>query len=162
MGSWTPHPMGRGKEMSWSDKDYVKLLLLRPDKGPDRWLIALRTTADYYGWTEKFEVWEPEVLYEEGGYRFMTDPGRRGRMYCESGRKHRISRSSSRKGMKAGLCNQFKVSYSCTLFDLAELAHFTKSDWYWMSGPTGERIGRDRWMQFHDAGTRTGRGAVSV
>jgi hypothetical protein len=35
--------------MSWVDRDYIKLLLGRPTKGKDRWLIALRTTADYYG-----------------------------------------------------------------------------------------------------------------
>ena len=149
--------------MSWVDRDYIKLLLLRPAAGPDRWLIALRTTADYYGWTKQFEVWSPKPVRVEGERQFFRDPGRRGKMYCESGRRHRISRDPSRRGHTPGHCNQFKVSTSCTMFDMAELAYLTEVDWYWMTGPTGERISRDKWLQIHDAGTRTeGRGLVSV
>ena len=149
--------------MSWSDKDYIKLLILRPDSGPDRWLMALRTTADYYGWTKHFEPWSPKPVGTSGRYTLMMDTGRRGRMYCESGRKHRISRDPSKNGHKPGLTNQFKVSESCTLFDLAELAYLTNEGWYWMSSPTGERISRDKWLRMHEAGTRReGRGLVSV
>ena len=148
--------------MSWSDKDYVKLLLYRPPTGADRWLIALRTTADYYGWTQKFETWGPKIAYSQGGYDFVASPSRRGRMYCESGRKHRISRDPSRRGHTPGLCNQFKLSNSCTLFEMAELAYLTEVNWYWMSGPTGSRISRDEWLRMHEANLRIERGAVSV
>ena len=149
--------------MSWVDSDYIKLLLLRPTKGPDRWLIALRATADYYGWTEHFEVWSPKPIGTSGGYTLCADPGRKGKMYCEGGRRHRISRDPSRRGHTPGLCNQFKVSRSCTMFDMAELASLTDVDWYWMSTPTGERLSRERWLAIHEAGTRKqGRGLVSV
>ena len=149
--------------MSWVDSDYIKLLLWRPETGKDRWLIALRTTADYYGWTKEFEEWSPKVIGTSGGYQLCTDPGRRGKMYCEGGRRHRISRDPSRRGHTPGLCNQFKVSRSCTLFDMAELASLTEVNWYWMSAPTGERISRDRWLAMHEAGTRNQRaGLVSV
>ena len=149
--------------MSWVDSDYIKLLLLRPTKGPDRWLIALRATADYYGWTEHFEVWSPKPIGTSGGYTLCADPGRKGKMYCEGGRRHRISRDPSRRGHTPGLCNQFKVSRSCTMFDMAELATLTDVNWYWMSTPTGERLSRERWLAIHKAGTRKdGAGLVSV
>ena len=93
---------GRGTEMSWVDSDYVKLLLWRPEAGPDRWLIALRTTADYYGWTKNFEVWSPKPIGTSGGYQLFADPGRKGKMYCEGGRRHRISRDPSRRGHTPG------------------------------------------------------------
>ena len=149
--------------MSWSDKDYVKLLIWRPQSGAARWLIAMRATADYYGWTEQFEAWTPKTLFTQGGREFMTSPSRRGRMYCEGGRRHKISRDPSKRGKVPGLTNQFKVSESCTLFDLAEVAYLTQVDWHWMSAPTGERLSRDQWLRMHEAGTRrNGRGLVSV
>ena len=148
--------------MSWSDKDYVKLLIYRPPTGADRWLIALRTTADYYGWTKHFEAWSPKPHLVTEKYTFIASPTKRGRMYCEPGRRHRISRDPSRRGHTPGLCNQFKLGSSCTLFDMAELAYLTDVNWYWMSGPKGARIGRDEWLRMHEASLRTGRGAVSV
>ena len=149
--------------MSWVDSDYIKLLLLRPESGPDRWLISLRTTADYYGWTKHFEPWSLKPIGTSNGYTLCADPGRRGKMYCEGGRRHRISRDPSRRGHTPGLCNQFKVSRSCTMFDMAELASLTDVDWYWMSTPTGERLSRERWLAIHKAGTRKdGAGLVSV
>ena len=72
--------MGRGTAMSWVDSDYIKLLIWRSPSGPDRWLISLRATADYYGWTKHFEVWSPKVIGTSGGYQLLTDPGRRGKM----------------------------------------------------------------------------------
>ena len=137
--------------MSWSDKDYIKLLIERPETGPDKWLIALRTTADYYGWSEKFPEWSPKVHSTDGKYEFVASPTRRGRMYCESGRKHRISRDPSRRGHTPGLCNQFKVSNSCGIKDLAEVAALTDGEWFWMSSPRGERISREKWAEFWQA-----------
>ena len=54
--------------MSWVDSDYIKLLIYRPESGPDRWLIALRTTADYYGWTKNFEPWSLKPIGTSNGY----------------------------------------------------------------------------------------------
>ena len=146
--------------MTWDGSKYVKLLIWRPDQGPDRWLIALRTTADYYGWTQEFEEWSPKPAFVENGITFVRDPGRRGEMFCEGGRRHRICRSPNKGGQPAGLTNQFKVSNACTLLDLAELANFTQQDWYWMSGPTGERISRIRWASIYATGTHRRRGGL--
>ena len=149
--------------MTWDNSKYIKLLLHRPERGPDRWLIALRTTADHYGWTEEFEEWAPKPAFVENGISFFYEPGRRGEMFCEGGRRHRICRSPSKGGQPAGFTNQFKVSSSCTLFDMAELANFTKQEWYWMTSPEGERISRIRWASIYEAGTHLQRrGLVSA
>ena len=154
--------MGRGEAMTWDNSQYVKLLLSRPDSGRDRWLIALRATADHYGWTRHFEPWSPKPVATDGKYVFITDPGRRSEMFCESGMRLRICRSPKTGGNPAGLTNQFKVSRSCTLFDISEVAYLTDVNWHWMTGPFGERITRDRWLAIHEEGLRAGRGAVSV
>ena len=148
--------------MTWDGSQYVKLLIWRPDKGPDRWLIALRTTADYYGWTEQFPRWTPKIVSGSGKYAWCMDPGRRGEMFCESGRKQVICRAASRHGNPARMTNQFKVSASCRLFDLAEVAALTNVDWHWMSAPNGERLSREHWLSLYEAGPRRGRGAVFV
>ena len=48
-------------------------------------------------------------------------------------------------GLPAGFTNAFKVTSNTGLFDLAELAHFTKVDWNWMESLCGQRIDRERW-----------------
>ena len=138
--------------MTWDNSKYVKLLIERPESSVgDKWLIALRSTADYYGWTQEFEIWSPKPLYEEGGYKFCMSPGR-GEMFCESGQRHRICRAETTAGYPRAKTNQFKVSRTCGLFDLSEICHFTQGDWYWMSSPSGERISRDRWESIYQKG----------
>ena len=149
--------------MTWNPNLYIKLLIERPASSVgDKYLIALRTTADYYGWTQEFERWTPKVVREEGGYKFCMAP-MRGQMFCEAGRRHRICRTKTTAGYPAGKTNAFKVSRTCGLFDLSEIAHFTQGDWYWMSSPSGERISRDRWEAIYEtAGQNRGAGLVSV
>ena len=129
----------------------MTLKLGQTKSGNAKTLHALRTTADYYGWSEEFEPWGPKVVAVVGNKTFVQDPGRRGEMFCEAGRRHRICRSPSTAGMPRGLTNQFKVSANCGLRDLAELANFTKGEWYWLDSPFGERISRDRWAEMYEA-----------
>ena len=140
--------------------DFVKLLLWRGSGKKDKYLVALRTTANYYGWTKEFESWSPRPIYQSGGYDFCLDPGRKGNLILASGKRIRICRSPKRQGNPKGLTNQFKVSRNCGLLDLAELAHFTESDWHWMDGPYGERIGRDHWERIYQAGIPGRRGVA--
>ena len=146
--------------MTWDNAKYVKLLLTRQEGKQDKWLIALRTTADYYGWTEQFPVWTPRTVAMQGERRISLDPGRRGRLECEGGRRHRICRSPSKRGFPAGMTNAFKLSANCGLVDIAEVAHFTQSDWYWMTAPNGERISRERWEEIYQVGISRKRGGL--
>ena len=147
--------MGRGRAMTSSETDFVKLVIYRDSAGEARWIQALRTTADYYGWTEEFEPWRPKVVGESNGYQLFYFPHRQGRGVASGGRRIRICRSTSKNGHPHGLTNQFTVSNSCRAIDLAELAHFTKVDWNWMSSPVGTRISRDRWEEIYQAGGRS-------
>ena len=135
--------------MTWDNSKYIKLKIgLQPEKG-SKYLIALRSTADYYGWTKEFEEWTPKFVSSSGDRRFFVDTGRRGGLRLAGGRRHRISRSPKTSGWPAGMTNQFRVSARCGLVDLAELAHFTEGDWHWMEGPFGERISRARWESLY-------------
>ena len=124
---------------------FVTLKLGETSGGHAKKLHALRSTADYYGWTKKFEPWVGKLAFEQGGRTFLRDAGRRGHPQNSSGYRVRICRTSDLDGFPAGFTNAFKVTTNTGLFDLAELAHFTDVDWYWMSTRTGERISRERW-----------------
>ena len=137
--------------MTWDNNKYIKLLLERKQGQQDKYLIALRTTAEFYGWTEAFCEWESKVLFSDGHYSYCAHPGNKGEMFCEAGTRLRICRAPTRSGYPRGKTNSFKVSNNCTISDLAEVAHFTEGDWYWMSTPYGERIGRVRWDDIYQA-----------
>lgn len=139
--------------MSKQPYDMVKLVLRRQKSGAARYLNAWRATADFYGWTEAFDLWTPPIRYSEGGYDFFQMPGRSGRGVERGGKNIRISRSPSRRGNPKGLTNRFTVSNSCTKFELAEIGHFTSVDWYWMESVSGERLSRDKWESIYEAGT---------
>lgn len=95
--------------MTWDPNAYVKLLLRREEGKRDKWLIALRTTADYYGWTQEFPIWRPKTVVQGPTYTFVSDPGRKGRMFWEGGRQHRICRSPKKAGFPRGLDEPVQV-----------------------------------------------------
>lgn len=146
--------------MTWNKAEYVKLLLWREAGTQDKYLVALRTTADYYGWTQEFEVWTPKPIGTIGKYTLCMDPGRTQASIHRAGKPHRISRSPSKHANAAGLVNQFRLSRNCGLFECAEVAHFTQGDWYWLEGPYRERIDRERWEAIYEAGPHERRGGL--
>ena len=149
--------------MTWDPQKYVKLLLEREIGQKDKYLIALRTTADYYGWSQAFPIWTPKVVETRDGIQLCRDPGRRGTLLGEAGTRLRVSRSKSTAGHPRGEVNAFKVSNNCTLWDIAEVAHFTNGDWYWMTSPVGTRIRRENWeARYQSKEPQQRRGLVSA
>ena len=141
--------------------DRIRLVLRWPDGQRVRSLWALRATADYYGWTNHFEVWRPKTAFSDGRYQFFQMPCSAGRGKANGGRQLRISRAKSAHSNPAGLTNKFMVSNSIRKFDLAELAHFTQGDWTWMEDLSGKRLSREHWAHIYAAETpRIGRGLV--
>ena len=124
---------------------YVTLKIGETKSGQPKKLHALRTTADYYGWTKHFPIWVAKRIDGPGKYVFALDPGRSGHPQNSSGYHVRICRSPVTSGLPAGFTNRFKVTSNTGLFDLAELAHFTDVDWEWMEGPTTGRVSRADW-----------------
>ena len=133
------------------ESDWVKLVVGLQNTRNTKWVMALRSTADHYGWTEEFEPWRPGDARLQGGVVTFQDPGRRGRPGAGGGTTLRISRSPDRDGYAAGMVNRFRVSCRVGLADLAELAHFTKGDWHWMEKLGGGRLTRDEWEAIYQA-----------
>ena len=143
--------------------EHIKLVLWWPEGQTCRYISALRSTANYYGWTKEFELWRPKVLYTSRGFAYSVMPKREGRGHAVGGKRIRISRSPSKCGHPAGLTNQFKVSNSCRTADLAELANFTQGDWHWMEDLSGQRLSKEHWADIYSGASRqNGRGLVSV
>ena len=135
--------------MTWDPNKYVKLLLNREEGKQDKWLMALRTTADYYGWTQEFPTWTLRPFVQGTKYTFAISPGGKGRLQFEGGRRHYVCRSPKTGGYPRGFTNAFKLSANCGLADIAEVAQFTQGDWYWMTSPYGERLSRDQWLAMY-------------
>ena len=143
--------MGRSCTALGMTDEHIKLVIWWPDGQTCRYISALRSTANYYGWTKEFEPWVGKPVSSEGGRTFLLDAGRRGHPQCSSGYRVRICRTSDLDGFPAGFTNAFKVTANTGLFDLAELAHFTEGEWYWMTTKTGERVSREKWAARYKA-----------
>lgn len=138
--------------MTWDSSKYCKLLIRREPNKRDKYLIALKTTADFYGWREAFPEWRLRPVRTEGDRVFSYDPGRRGEMFCEAGRRHRISRSPLKGRHVRGYVNAFKVSNNCGMFDLAEIAEVTRRAFHWLQAPDGSYLSRDTWHNVYLTG----------
>ena len=149
--------------MTVAGRDYVKLLIGREAGTRDRYLIAQRATADYYGWTKEFPAWRPRMAPGQSDPNIVLCPSRRGELRTEAGKRLVISRAPSTAGWPRGKANAFKVSNNCTNLDLAEIAHFVDVDWYWMEGLFGQRRSREEWEAIYQSGnTRVRGGLVSA
>ena len=146
-----PDPQGSDANMNSPDGQYIKLQLGTRETTKPKWLIALRTTADHYGWTEQFEIWTPKKHVDDEG-RATCFIGTRAAKRCRpGGRAHVICESPSKIGNPAGLTHQFRLSRNTTLLDIGELAHLTKQDWHWLTAPNGERWSRCKWEAVYNS-----------
>jgi hypothetical protein len=140
--------------------DHIRLVLWWPQGQTCRYVTALRSTADYYGWTEEFELWRPKTVKTTALGDWCHVPSREARGRASGGKRLRICRSPSKKGMPAGFTNQFTVSNSCRTIDLAELANFTQGDWHWMEDLSGQRVSKEHWAEIYDKATSRRRGGL--
>lgn len=142
------------------DGQYVKLQLGTSDTTKPKWLIAMRATADYYGWTKHFEPWGPKPIAEVNGVTYAMHPGTRGGNQWAGGVKLRIGRAEPGLGYARQATNRFRVSSAVSQFDLAELAHFTEGDWHWMETKAGVKVTADRWESMYQVGTAGRKGGL--
>ena len=101
-------------------------------------LLVLKTTADFYGWSEFFPtVVEARELEADGSGLVFNR--------CANGRTRgrystlRISRSSDKQGNPRALTNQFRVSKNATMKDMAEIAKGVSQDFGWMEDKSCRR-----------------------
>ena len=129
------------------DEQFVKLLVKRDTGTQDKFLIAMRATADHYGWLEEFPIWTPKPSYTQGGREYFLMPSTRGELRCQGSISLTVSQSPSKHSFTKGLVHRFQLSHNCGLWAISEVAHFTQRDWHWMSDPKGQRIDRARWEE---------------
>lgn len=126
-------------------KHFIQLNVASGAAGVQRWFRVRRDIAEFYGWTEGYDVageTEPGAPVERS---FRTMPTTAFRPDI-GGRKIRISRSPRRDHYPAGMVNQFRISRTCNNTDLAELARLTTADWSWMETAHGQIWTRDEWL----------------
>ena len=145
------------------EEQFVKLLLNRETGTRDKYLVALRATADHYGWTQEFPIWTPKPSYTQGGREYFLMPSTRGELRCQGSKAIYISESPSKHSFAKGQVHRFQISWNCGLLDIAEIAHFTQREWHWMTNPDGQRIDKAHWeRRYQNQTTRRARGLVSV
>ena len=117
--------------------EYVQLCISEKPTGRLAWVKARRGTAEALGWTEHFKSVNQHRAEQSpnGTVKLRTKSRDRGR----GGRRIQLGAGRDNHRPGPGERRQFKVGTTCSLFDLAELFHFTKGDWEWMSTPAGVR-----------------------
>ena len=137
---------------------YSRYILRRTRAGNPITIRARTATADFYGWSNHFEKYTPDVWTDPNtGTRYITNT-RLGKESKQAGFSILISRSSSRSKGLATYCNYFRISGEATIADLATVAAKTDVDWNWMETPSGERRSREKWLSLHEAWTQGGGG----
>ena len=110
-------------------------------------LIALKSTADFYGWTEVFPTLNEakRVDYPDG---LMPHPGRKNlRRY----RAHPlvICRSDvTKQGFPVRLTNRFRVTNNARALDLATIAQATQIPFSWMTDKNNTRLCAEHWLSY--------------
>ena len=124
---------------------FSNLVIRRTNAGDAVSIRVVKETADYYGWSEAFED------YTKSRKDFLGD---RYNAFCPSlgkgalrgGRRHRICRDPSKKGMPAGKTNCFRIVGPWSRKDFVQLAVVAGDKFEWMEGQYGERISREDWL----------------
>ena len=129
--------------------DYVKLAISEKPSGRIAWVMAKVGTAEALGWLEHFETFTQHVAKRSPDGLVYNSAS--SRWNGVGGKRVRIGFSSDYHRPRPGDRRQFKVGSTCSLFDLAELAHFTSGDWEWMSTPAGVKRTRCEWDSMYQA-----------
>ena len=123
--------------------EHVKRVVRELPCGHVSWVRAFRATHDFFGWSDQFQtqVQHSAKKHPMGLVQFTAkDSNRKG-----DGVGMMIWRVRDRHRPGPQGRHRFRVSRNFTLRDTAELAHFTKGDWHYMTSPTGEIRSREEW-----------------
>lgn len=128
----------------YGNDDYCELAVRRIRKGNWVRLIALKPTAEFYGWTTVFPlVREAQDVDYPGGIRPM--PVRRNLTNYRALPLYVCRSKSNRQGFPRGLTNRFRVTNNATRLDLAAIAQAIQIDYGWMTARYGERVPKCQW-----------------
>jgi hypothetical protein len=127
--------------------DFIELAIRRIAFANWVRLIALKTTADFYGWTEVFPSLNEakRVDYPDG---LMPHPGRKN---LRRFRAHPlvISRhEGSKHGYPVRLTNRFRVTNNAGVLDIANIAQSTQIPFSWLTDKRGTRLCAEHWLNY--------------
>lgn len=126
---------------------FENLVVRRTNAGDAVSLRVVKETADYFGWTEAFEDFTKSRKAFMGD-RYNAYHPRIAKGASMGGRRHRICRDPSKKGMPAGKTNCFRIVGPWLRRDLVQLAVVAGEKFEWMEGFYGERISREDWLSW--------------
>jgi hypothetical protein len=127
--------------------DFTQLAVRRISRSNWVRLIALKATADFYGWTEVFPSFNDaqRVDYPEG-FRPMPN-----KLNLRRFRAHPlvICRTDvTKQGFPVRLTNRFRVTNNAAVVDLATIAQATQIPFGWMTDKSGTRLCQEHWMTY--------------
>lgn len=113
-------------------------------------LLVLKTTADFYGWSEFFPTVVDARLLESPDGGLVLNRYANGRT---RGRYStvRICRGTSKQGHPRELTNQFRLSKNATMKDYAEVAKGVSREFGWMEDHACRRRSQDEWLSIAEA-----------
>jgi hypothetical protein len=130
--------------------NWTKLAVRRLAKNRYVTLLVLKTTADFYGWSEFFPTVADARFTEAGETGLVLDRSQGGRTRGRYATV-RICRGTSKQGHPKELTNQFRLSRNATMKDYAEVAKGVSRDFGWMEDHACRRRSKDEWLSIADA-----------
>ena len=130
--------------------EHVSLVIRGLSRKRCVWVRAMQATVNFMGWGKEFES---EMLYKAANsYDGLVQLSKKGHNSKLHGRAMQIYRRRDRHRPGPQNRHGFRIATHATLLDVAELAHFTTCDWYWMTSPNGELRSREEWDAIYQAG----------
>ena len=128
---------------------HVELILRSYPKGDYAKIWVKYETAEFFGWLDEFESYPEMVKREIAEGKRTTVRLRRKTSRRITGKECRIGRGQVMRRNEGGLTHAFRLGRLVTNRQLAELAHFTKGEWYWMEDVGGIRRTREQWLDLY-------------
>lgn len=131
--------------MVYKLSDFVELAVRRISKSNWVRLIALESTADFYGWTEVFPSLNEakRVDYPDG---LFPHPGRKNLRMFRAQPVHICRSETTKHGFPIRLTNRFRVTNNTRDVDLIAIAQATQIPFGWMTTRSGQRREQEYWM----------------
>lgn len=135
---------------------FVRLVLWTQGAGRTATVACQRATAEFFGWTNHFEDLNLKPDYVINGRGYYRDNKRvRGRSGAVGGTRVRICTAESRAGNPSRATYTVRLNSRATLYDQAELAHFTERPFAWMETKCGRRISKEHWEELYQVGAHS-------
>ena len=131
--------------MAQESRSHIQLILRSYPKRDYAKVWVKEPTAQFFGWLDHFETYTEMVKREMAEGKRVQGVFPRQRLMPLPGKPIRISRDPHPTKLVAGKNHVLRIGRLVTNAALAELAHFTNVNWYWMEDVGGTRRTRQQW-----------------